>query len=50
MFLLDGILQFFNYEIQIIPAIISEQPGIKAKSYRCDFCIGVFEREMLSMS
>lgn len=46
-YLLDRVLQLFNDEIQVIPAIIREESRIKAKCYRRHFCIRVVEREIL---
>lgn len=43
----NGILEFFNYEVQVVPAVVSEQPRIKAQSYRRDLRVGVLEREVL---
>jgi len=49
-FLPNGILQFLDYKVQVIPAVVGEQAWIKTERYRRDFRIGVFEREILCVS
>lgn len=46
----NGVLQFFNYEVQVVPAVVSEQAWIKTESYRRDFRVAVVEREILRVS
>lgn len=46
----NGILQFFNYEIQVVPAVVSEQAWIKTEGYGRDFRVAVVKREILRVS
>lgn len=48
--LLDRVLQFLNDEIQVVPAVVSEQSRIKAECYRRHFCVRIVEREILRVS
>lgn len=48
--ILDWIFKFFNDEVQVIPSIVSKQPGIKWQSQRLNWVCCVFKCKILSVS